>query len=247
MGMPMEISNEWLNKINYKISIPKRAFCRGEHIPIDISIKPHNTQQQQLHVRHISCFLKEYTTFIQANHKESKIIRFFRDEAFPSTGPHWNKTETLSIPYSFDAVQCDTRNEYFKVEHKLKFTISFINTLGELSELRASIPIDIMHRRLQSSTTTTADTIDELPTYENACRSAAYSPLLYLESSTNNTRFNRTNRVSMYSLSDDDDHILTPPDDATGNDYFNFQPVRPSCDQDSPSYYSIFTPPSYHV
>jgi hypothetical protein len=234
--VPMEICNEWSNKLNYRIMIPKKAFYRGEQIPIDISILP-KQQGTQLHVRYISCFLKEYTTFILGNtstHKESKIIRFFRDEAFPSRGLHWQKTETLSVPYSFDSIQCDTRNQFFKVEHKLKFTISFINNSGELSELRATIPVEIMNQKIQHPSQYDAQ-LNELPTYENAWRSALYSPLPYLDN----------HRASMYSIPDED--ILTPPYETnnTENDYFNFQP--PSCDQQGlPSYYSIFTPPSYH-
>ncbi|KAI8977295.1 hypothetical protein BDF20DRAFT_913639 [Mycotypha africana] len=213
---PLQMSNEWANKLTYHISVPKKTFYRGEAIPINFSLTP-KRNSEQLHVRYLSCFLKEYTTFVllqnnssnhhnntnqQENlhpHTESRIIRFFRDEAFPSIGPHWQKTETLNVPHSFDAVQCDIRNRYFKIEHKLKFTMSLINKYGDLSELRATIPIDIVNQPMNNSIAaidrtatlssfgmvgiTTSEDDDEegrmdgeneLPTYENSWRSAPY-------------------------------------------------------------------------
>ncbi|KAI9480585.1 MAG: hypothetical protein EXX96DRAFT_461924, partial [Benjaminiella poitrasii] len=166
---PLEISNEWPNKIDYRISIPKKAYGRGEQIAIDFALSPKPGSEERLRVRYLSCFLKEYTTFTisHSHHRtESRIIRFFRDEAFPSAGSHWQKTETMTIPFSFDSIQCDTMyNPYFKIEHKLKFTMSLINKHGSLIELRASIPIEIMHQKaLQLDA-------NELPSYENAWRS----------------------------------------------------------------------------
>ncbi|KAI8097818.1 uncharacterized protein B0P05DRAFT_458167, partial [Gilbertella persicaria] len=173
-NIPMQISNEWTDKLDYKISVPKRIYSRGEQISIDVSLFP--KLNSGLHVRYLSVFLKEYTTFVlggtaSIHHTESRIIRFFRDESFPSDGLHWHKTEIMTVPHSFDSIQCDTHNQFFKIEHKLKFTMSLINKEGTISELRATMPIDIINQKIEDT-----EQENELPTYENAWRSALYSP-----------------------------------------------------------------------
>lgn len=243
-NLPMQISNEWANKIDYQITVPKKIYIRGEQIPIDFSLVP-KPNSDKLHVRYLSCFLKEYTTFVlgatDSNvHTESRIIRFFRDESFPSEGLHWNKTVVMTVPHTFDSIQCNTHNQFFKIEHKLKFTMSLINGRGELSELRATIPIDILPQRIEQ-----VEEENELPTYENAWRSVPYSPLPYLDAN------------SPYSPMDDS-HPITPSHQNNNtertDDYFAYQPQRSIsnvCSSNSnglPSYYSVVaSPPSVAV
>ncbi|KAI8373072.1 uncharacterized protein BYT42DRAFT_536696 [Radiomyces spectabilis] len=171
---PMRIASEWADRLDYEIIVPKKVFNRGQQIVIDATVRP---RVPGLHVRYFSCFLKEYTSFTYDNtrvHTDSRIIRFFRDESFPSRGPEWHKRETLQIPYSFNSIQCDTTSQLFRIEHKLKFIMSLINAEGHLSELRASMPLVIA-----------LDDTDEsnaLPTYEDSWRSARYEPYLALPS-----------------------------------------------------------------
>ncbi|KAI7903116.1 uncharacterized protein BX663DRAFT_543088 [Cokeromyces recurvatus] len=222
-GGSLQISNEWPNKIDYRISIPKKAFSRGEQIPIHFLISPKQNSDEQLRVRYLSCFFKEYTTI--SNRTESRIIRFFRDEAFPSEGLHWEKTETIMVPFSFDSIQCDTiYNPYFKIEHKLKFTMSLINKQGLIIELRASLPIEIINQKPQED-----DNINELPTYENAWRSLPYSGLPYLVDSPN---------PALCSPIEEESYPITPPlncNPFTNDDYFGYQP----CSGNLPSYHSL--------
>ncbi|KAI8641105.1 hypothetical protein BD408DRAFT_418627 [Parasitella parasitica] len=228
-NLPMQISNEWANKIDYRITVPKKIYSRGEQIPIDFSLVP-KPNSDRLHVRYLSCFLKEYTTFVQGatdsnTHTESRIIRFFRDESFPSEGLHWNKSVVMTVPHSFDSIQCDTHNQFFKIEHKLKFTMSLINGRGDLSELRATIPIDIVAQRIEQ-----LQEDDELPTYENAWRSAPYPPLPYLDSSSPHSPM-------------DDPFPVTPSHQTHSDrtdDYFGYQPPSQVCSgSDLPSYHSL--------
>ncbi|KAI8370025.1 hypothetical protein EDC96DRAFT_440126 [Choanephora cucurbitarum] len=175
-NIPLQIANEWVSKLNYRITLPKRIYARGEQIPIDISLVPR--PEANLRLRYVSIFLKEYTTFVlsgntdHGHRTESRIIRFFRDDSFPSDGLHWHKSEAMVVPHSFGSIQCDTHNAFFKIEHKIKFTISFINHEGLISELRASLPVDIVNQKWEEMDQ------DELPTYENAWRSIPYSPYL---------------------------------------------------------------------
>ncbi|GAA5813537.1 hypothetical protein MFLAVUS_007016 [Mucor flavus] len=227
-NIPMQISNEWADKIDYKITVPKKIYSRGEQIPIELSLVP--KPNSSLHVRYLSCFLKEYTSFVlgstAAMHTESRIVRFFRDETFPSTGLHWHKTEIMSVPHSFASVQCDTHNQFFKVEHKLKFTMSLINKQGDLSELRASIPVEIVNEKFESQ-----DDENELPTYENAWRSALYSPLPYLD-------------ASPYSPADESSPIT--PSSTEPGDYFAYRPTAATSSVNVQSSFSCAILPSYH-
>ncbi|CEP18829.1 hypothetical protein [Parasitella parasitica] len=227
-SLPMQITNEWANKIDYRITVPKKIYSRGEQIPIDFSLVP-KPNSAGLHVRYLSCFLKEYTTFVLGatdsnTCTESRIIRFFRDESFPSEGLHWNKSVFMTVPHSFDSIQCDTQNQFFKIEHKLKFTMSLINGRGELSELRATLPVNIVARRIEQ-----AQEEDELPAYENAWRSAPYSPLPFLDASCPHSPI-------------DDSYPITPSHPNHGNgmdDYFSCRPTS-----NLPSYYSLAPPAS---
>ncbi|KAI8378987.1 hypothetical protein BD560DRAFT_453329 [Blakeslea trispora] len=202
-NVPLQIANTWTNRLDYRITLPKRIYCRGEQISMDISLCP--KPEAMLRLRYVSIFLKEYTTFGNTDHghrTESKIIRFFRDESFASDGLHWHKSEVMAVPHSFGSIQCDTHNPFFKIEHKLKFTFSFINSDGLISELRASLPVDIVSQKLE-------DMDQELPTYENAWRSAPYSP---------------------YSPSEDSLYPLTPqtPGHHPSDDYFGYRPLAHS-------------------
>lgn len=252
-SIPMQICNEWANKIDYKITVPKKNFNRGEEIPIEFSLmsKPNS---ESLHVRYLSCFLKEYIRFAAINggggdtttntmvHTESRIIRFFRDESFPSTGFHWKKTLVMSVPQSLNSIQCDTQNLFFEIHHKLKFTMSLINKRGELSELRATMPIDILNGKVQQQQGQEEEEMEnELPTYENAWRSALYSPLPYLDA------------TSPYPASDEaypitPSHIFNNSGMATAaaGDYFAYQPVSNSNSNNMillPSYHSVMIAP----
>ncbi|CEG75620.1 hypothetical protein RMATCC62417_10630 [Rhizopus microsporus] len=195
MEIPVQITNEWTDKLSYTITIPKKTFARGQDIPIDFSLTPIDTG---LHVRYLSCFLKEYSTY--DTHTESRIIRFFRDEHFPSTGLHWHKVENMIIPCSPSAIQTDIDNTYFKIEHKLKFTMSLINDQGELFELRASLPVQIVDKAY--------DEDDELPSYENAWQSLLYN--------------------DRHLLSPPISSPITPSSSPT-MDYFTFQPDTICC------------------
>lgn len=227
-NIPMQISNEWANKIDYKITVPKRIYSRGEQIPIEFSLIP--KPNCGLHVRYLSCFLKEYTKLVSGStnaHTESRIIRFFRDETFPSTGLHWHKTEIMSVPHSLNSIQCDLHNQYFRVEHKLKFTMSLINRQGEISELRASIPVEIVNQRIEVQ-----EEESELPTYENAWRSALYSPLPYLDATS--------------PFSPTDEPFPITPSTTEPGDYFAYRPASSTTAAHCavlPSYNSVINTP----
>ncbi|KAG1458800.1 hypothetical protein G6F56_006308 [Rhizopus delemar] len=145
----MEISNEWDDKLSYRMSVPGRIYKRGQEIPIYYELLP----ATDTHLRHISCFLKEYLT--SPSHQDSRIVQFFRDHEHQGH-------RTLKVPSSPSAIQTDCDHALIKIQHQLKFNMSLIRH-GQLLEVRASMPIKIMTEP------------DELPTYENAWQTSPYS------------------------------------------------------------------------
>ncbi|KAG2198231.1 hypothetical protein INT46_005222 [Mucor plumbeus] len=163
------ISNVWVDKLSYDISVPSKVFSMGSLIPITFALVP---IAQDLHVRSVSCVLKEYTTLTAEDHSkmEGRVIKHLRDENFASGPDPWTKTELLPVPdYTSHMIQTDSLCDLIKIKHKLKFTVSLTNADGHISELRAAIPVVIADISPEEDE-------NALPAYEDAWKSAPYDP-----------------------------------------------------------------------
>ncbi|CAO3665906.1 unnamed protein product [Umbelopsis vinacea] len=166
---PMTITNEWANKLEYHIMIPSKVFIEDEVIPVTLRIIP---KLEGLKVRYLTCTLKEYITYSAGNNNqfsktEGRIIKFLRDEQFPCRDAIWEKTERIRVPRYPNGIQFNTKNDLIRIRHKLKFTMSLINSDKHISELRAALPIIIcpMSQRAEEN---------GLPAYEEALRAVPY-------------------------------------------------------------------------
>lgn len=191
---PVSISNQWADKLDYEITLPTKIYTHGDHIPISIRITP---LTNSLRVRHLSCTLKEYmicrahlsSSFLNVRPRaQGRVLFSSRDDRFGRSNHsansnhfvEWAKTQTIQLPTSPQALQCDVQNELIRIRHKIKFVLSLINADGHISELRASLPIVIC-----------AVNNTGLPAYEEAWRTLPYDPanmlaLLHPASSINN-------------------------------------------------------------
>ncbi|RCH79661.1 hypothetical protein CU098_004729, partial [Rhizopus stolonifer] len=163
------ISNVWVDKLSYDISIPSKVFSMGSIIPVTFALQP---IAPDLRVRSVSCVLKEYTTLSAEDHSkmEGKVIKHTRDEEFSSGQDPWTKTELVPVPeLSSHLVQTDSACDLIKIKHKLKFTVSLTNADGHISELRAAIPVVIAE-------VSPVEDENVLPAYEDAWKSAPYDP-----------------------------------------------------------------------
>lgn len=125
----MVISNVWVDKLSYDISVPSKVFSMGSLIPITFALVP---IAEELQIRSVSCVLKEYITLTADDHSkmEGRVVKHLRDEAFTE----WTKTELLPIPDSNShQVQTDSFCDLIKIKHKLKFTVSLMNADGHIS------------------------------------------------------------------------------------------------------------------
>jgi hypothetical protein len=132
----MVISNTWVDKLSYDISVPNKLFTMGSIIPITFALLP---IAPDLQVRSVSCVLKEYTTLSTEDHSkmEGKVVKHLRDECFSSSSSDadvWTKTELLPVPdRESHQVQTDSFCDLIKIKHKLKFTVSLTNADGHIS------------------------------------------------------------------------------------------------------------------
>ncbi|CAO3596229.1 unnamed protein product [Absidia cylindrospora] len=271
----MVIRRTHKDMVDYRIQLDKAMYQRGEPIRIHLTFKP---LVRGLRVRRVSCFLKEYTTLAYPiiddearnnditgappssassslqHSQQSRIISMARNDRFPCYGYEWKQTETLIIPRCAQTVQYDTYHPLIRIQHKIRFTVSFVQPHGQVSELRVTMPINLLQSSFATPTTHDTATItmnenidtlacmDGLPRYEDACLLAPYDPQQQLWS-TRLTSPSASSLPSLVSPSYDDEEtgwyhqqVTTPEDQlAPGNgspppsscDYFSFQPSNP--------------------
>ncbi|KAI9015647.1 hypothetical protein CLU79DRAFT_765206 [Phycomyces nitens] len=167
--IPIQVANFWQDQLEFTITAPRRKVYLGEHVPMDFVIK---ALRPGLQIRHVSWFLKEYTSF-EVDEKvikaEPKIIRFHRDDQDVTTPSYWQKTEVVFIPHTQDIVRCDTQSGRLKIEHKVKCIVSVVDEEGHVHDFRASLPLVI-------SEVAQEEDEEDLPTYEHAIQTEQYSP-----------------------------------------------------------------------
>ncbi|KAI9301926.1 hypothetical protein BJ944DRAFT_242834 [Cunninghamella echinulata] len=186
---PISVTNQWVDKVDYCISLPSKTYHHGDTMRVHLRISPliHGLTLKQLIVT-----FKEYASckpvngwFGGASKSYGKIIYYTKinqiedimtplDEEEQQHAPFHSYSMHLNIPISssFNDIQCDTRHhDVVRVRHKLKFILSFENADGHLSELRAILPVIIQPK-----------SNDLLPTYEQSSNglSFPYNPNLML-------------------------------------------------------------------
>ncbi|KAI9010956.1 hypothetical protein CLU79DRAFT_709975 [Phycomyces nitens] len=175
---PVSVAGQWANKLDYEISTPTKQYSHGDEIPVSLSVIP---LSNDIKVRHLICIFKEYLVCRSTSpmsHRSSqthtRIIHSSHDFGFgkenngsqPDFFVSWVKELAIQVPRSPDAIQCDVRNKFVSVRHKLKFVISLQNADGHVSELRAILPIAIV----------CAVNDNGLPAYEEIGRTSPYNP-----------------------------------------------------------------------
>lgn len=185
------IDNSWPKKVEYSISIPAKAIAIGSATPIDISFVPLlkglklGPIKIQL-IETIQCYassrgssnndriitklkLKDPLGHVKqlklrkrqieesGQHLEDIIPR---DESFQD---RWEFETILNVPPSLSKCSQDASIlSNIKVRHKIKFVISLINPDGHISELRASLPIQLFISPFVAVSCKSPETIDKI-------------------------------------------------------------------------------------
>ncbi|SCW02616.1 LAFE_0F10528g1_1 [Lachancea fermentati] len=154
----MSVDNTWPNKVDYSISVPGKAIAIGSATTIHILIVP---LLKGLKLGPIKISLVEYSSYCAPygaansqerivnkiklsdplNHLKKESDDLDRDFAFQDK---WEVDTLFTVPPSLSKCTQDCNIlSNIKVRHKLKFVISLINPDGHISELRASLPVQL--------------------------------------------------------------------------------------------------------
>lgn len=145
----MAVDNTWPNKVEYSLSVPSKAIAIGSGTPVSITLVP---LLKGLRLGTIKMTLVEmygYIGYLPPPHLAERVV-CERDIPMPSEDDprcqmdKWDFTYFLRVPLSLSKCTQDVEvSPHLKVRHKLKFVIGLINPDGHVSELRASLPMQL--------------------------------------------------------------------------------------------------------
>lgn len=143
------VDNTWPKKVEYSISVPTKAIAIGSGTPISLMLVP---LLKGLKLGNIKISLVEmylYVGYLPPLHQAERIV-VEKEIPLPSEEgaefqlDRWEVTTYLKIPPSLSQCtqDCDIQ-QHLKVRHKMKFIIGLVNPDGHVSELRASLPVQL--------------------------------------------------------------------------------------------------------
>ncbi|CUM63438.1 uncharacterized protein PRCAT00001013001 [Priceomyces carsonii] len=143
------VDNTWPKKVEYSINVPSKAIAIGSGTPISFMLVP---LMKGLKLGEIKLQLVEFFSFAgnyPGTHNdlrtvvEKKIKRpDENDERFQMD--RWEIDAFLKVPATLSKCtqDCEVPN-HLKVRHKIKVVIGLVNPDGHVSELRASLPVQL--------------------------------------------------------------------------------------------------------
>lgn len=143
------VDNTWPNKVEYSLNVPCKAIAIGAGTPISFMMVP---LLKGLRLGDIKIQLVEYWSYagyLGIPYSDERIVS---DKFIPAPDDNdprfqmdkWEIDTFLKVPVSLSKCtqDCDILN-HLKVRHKLKFVIGLRNPDNHVSELRASLPIQL--------------------------------------------------------------------------------------------------------
>lgn len=143
------VDNTWPKKVEYSLNVPSRAIAIGSGTPISFMLVP---LLKGLRLGEIKITLSElysYVGFLPPSHSDERTVAEVTlprpgedDETYMSD--KWEVDTFIRVPPSLSKCtqDCDILT-HIKVRHKLKFVIGLVNPDGHVSELRASLPVQL--------------------------------------------------------------------------------------------------------
>lgn len=144
----INIENNWLDKVQYSVTINRKAIAIGSTITVNLLIVPiakglklksmNGVIVQRYHTAHSYGVSGEFETLIG---KQAMSI--------PDTNTlpvdRWNVKSTFKVPaYLKELTQaCDLKDNIVQVKHRLRIAVQLKNKDGHVSELRANLPVSI--------------------------------------------------------------------------------------------------------
>lgn len=143
------VDNTWPSKVEYSLSVPSKAIAIGSGTPVSIMLVP---LLKGLRLGDIKMTLVEMYSYIGYIPPPFLAERVVCEKEIPKPSDDdpryqidkWEFTYFLQIPLSLSKCTQDLEVQpHMKVRHKLKFVIGLINPDGHVSELRASLPVQL--------------------------------------------------------------------------------------------------------
>lgn len=179
------VDNTWPKKVEYSLSCPSRALAIGSGTPISFMLVP---LVKGLQLGDIKIELVENYTYVGALPPYQNAERVVVVKKIPKPDPDtmfdkWEIDTFLKIPASLSKCTQDVDLlDHVKVRHKLKFSIGLVNPDGHVSELRATLPIQLFISPFVTVSSRhddelsdhgaedilfTSDSFDQLPSFDN--------------------------------------------------------------------------------
>ncbi|KAK6465028.1 O-dinitrobenzene, calcium and zinc resistance protein [Scheffersomyces coipomensis] len=143
------VDNTWPKKVEYSLNVPQKAIAIGSGTPVSFMMVP---LLKGLRLGDIKIQLVEYYSFLgylPPPYNGERIVTERKIKQPDENDPNfqmdkWEVDTFLRVPPSLAKCtqDCDIQ-QHVKVRHKLKFVIGLVNPDGHVSELRASLPIQL--------------------------------------------------------------------------------------------------------
>ncbi|RLV85676.1 Protein ROD1 [Meyerozyma sp. JA9] len=143
------VDNTWPQKVEYSLNVPSKAIAIGSGTPVSMMMVP---LLKGLSLGDIKIQLVEYYSYVGIIPPVHNGERVVSDIFIPKPSEEeaefqldkWEVESFVRVPASLSKCtqDCEIQN-YMKVRHKLKFVIGLVNPDGHVSELRASLPVQL--------------------------------------------------------------------------------------------------------
>lgn len=144
------VDNTWPKKVEYLLSVPTKAIAIGSSIPVTMTLVP---LLKGLRLGDIKIELLEYYSYVGMIPPAHNGERVVLEKTIPKLEnpdhddaplDKWEIESVLRVPASLLRCTQDADiTTHIKVRHKLKFAIGLVNPDGHVSELRASLPVQL--------------------------------------------------------------------------------------------------------
>lgn len=143
------VDNTWPNKVEYSLNVPSKAIAIGLGTQVSLMMVP---LLKGLGLGDIRILLVEHYSYVGLVPPVHTAERIVAENFIPSPTEEtaefqmdrWEVDSFVRVPASLSKCtqDCEVQN-YLKVRHKLKFVIGLVNPDGHVSELRASLPVQL--------------------------------------------------------------------------------------------------------
>lgn len=160
----IEFGNTWPGKLDFNVSLPRKALALGTKMPIKLVIVPltkgitfksmYAEVVQHNSTKGLSGESPQFEAIINRQKLPNEHTHFDED--------HWEVKSHYRLPSSLkDITQtCTLKNDIITVKHRVRVLIHIRNADGHISELRANLPVHVFMSPKHGTITTVHLEID---------------------------------------------------------------------------------------